>query len=294
MITSFFKPSAKKQKTHDGTAAAAPGQAGEPGDGAAAPAAPDAAVVAKIAASKKAARLTVARKLLSGLSDEGWRGALEAEVSKDYFYDLAQFVAGERRKGAVYPPQDQVFAALNACPLADVKVVIIGQDPYHGAGQANGLAFSIADDAVCKFPPSLRNIFKEVADCGHALPRAGAGDLAPWAKQGVLLLNTCLTVRGAAANSHQKQGWERVTDSLVKAVNRREGRGAVFLLWGKPAQAKCAAIDRKSHRVLQSSHPSPLSNGKTAEPFTGSRCFAKANELLTGALGHEEGIKWDL
>ncbi|KAJ8601487.1 hypothetical protein CTAYLR_006702 [Chrysophaeum taylorii] len=187
---------------------------------------------------------------------------------------------------------ESVFAALNACPLSAVKVVVVGQDPYHGPGQAHGLAFSIAKGARCKFPPSLRNILDEVSDDVKASKSSG-GDLMPWAERGVLLLNAVLTVRGGAANSHQNKGWERFTDAVISAVNTR-CPGVVFLLWGKPAQTKCASINKKKHRVLASSHPSPLSNTKTKSPFTGSRCFSKCNDLLLTDLGHDSAVNWDL
>jgi uracil-DNA glycosylase len=152
----------------------------------------------------------------------------------------------------------------------------------------------IAAGANCKFPPSLRNVLKEAAaDVTATMPPPGTGDLTRWARNGVLLLNTSLTVRSAEANSHQKRGWERLTDSIVTAVSKRPGRGVVFMLWGKPAHTKCASIDRKRHRLIESSHPSPLANTKTAKPFTGSKCFSRANQHLA-ELGYETAVDWNL
>ena len=230
---------------------------------------------------------------LAPIGDRGWRNALDGETSKPYLFQLAQFVAKERKSKTVYPPPEHTFAALDACKLDDVKIVIVGQDPYHGPGQAHGLCFSIADGADCKFPPSLRNIFVELARDlpGTSLPPKGKGDLTKWAQRGVLLLNSSLTVRRGEANSHAKAGWHTFTDAVIRAVNSRR-KGAVFILWGKPARDKCANIDRTKHRVIESSHPSPLSNTKTATPFTGSSCFSRANALL-GELGWGP-VDWNL
>ncbi|KAG8469010.1 hypothetical protein KFE25_007528 [Diacronema lutheri] len=233
------------------------------------------------------------------LAHADWGAALAADARAPYFQQLAAFVKARRASGAVYPPAEHVFAALDACPLEQVKVVIVGQDPYHGPRQAHGLAFSIADTSSCKFPPSLRNIFQECdADPGVDFRRGTAcasgssGSLLAWATQGVLLLNTVLTVDGGKPNSHQKQGWERFTDAVVRAVLARKGKGCVFLLWGLPAAKKCPSIDRTRHRVITSSHPSPLSNTKGGEPFTGSRCFSRCNALLA-ELGHTP-IDWNV
>mmetsp|Transcript_1838 Transcript_1838/g.5555 ORF Transcript_1838/g.5555 Transcript_1838/m.5555 type:complete len:298 (+) Transcript_1838:627-1520(+) len=274
-ITSFFQPAAKKSKP-----AAAPAAAADPAQ--------------RAAANKKEAKRKRALAFLEPLADEAWREALAKEAAKPYLYDLAEFVAKERRAKTVYPPHEQQFAALDACALADVKVVVVGQDPYHGPGQAHGLSFSIARGADCKFPPSLRNILNEAeADVAARRPPPGEGDLTPWAQRGVLLLNACLTVRRGEANSHKASGWAKFTDAVVSAVNRRAGKGAVFILWGKPAQEKCAAINKAKHRVITSSHPSPLSNTKTATPFTGSKCFSRTNALLA-ELGWEDGVDWNL
>lgn len=237
----------------------------------------------------------VAQALFDLIPSEEWRNALQAEHTKDYWFHLAEFVASERRKVKVYPPEGSTFAALEACPLSQVKVVIVGQDPYHGPGQAHGLAFSIASGSKCAFPPSLKNIVDEVgSDVKAKPPLRNTGDLTPWAARGVLLLNTVLTVRHSQANSHKGKGWERFTDSVIAAVNERPGNGVVFLLWGKPAQTKCANINRRKHKVITTSHPSPLSNSKTNSPFTSSKCFSRCNSILVNDLGYENGINWDL
>ena len=233
------------------------------------------------------------------LDHDDWRAALAPETRKPYFAKLVAFVSAQRSRGPVYPPPEKVFTAFNACPLAAVKVVIVGQDPYHGPRQAHGLCFSIEDTRDCKFPPSLRNIFGELhADPAVDFARGSActpgsnGSLLAWARQGVLLLNSVLTVSDGAANSHQKQGWETFTDAVVSAVLKRPGKGCVFLLWGLPAAKKVPAIDTAKHRVIVSSHPSPLSNTKGDQPFTGSRCFSRCNALLA-ELEHEP-VDWNV
>ena len=247
--------------------------------------------------TKRQAQRKRALQLLGSLTDEEWRSALEPEADERYLYDLASFVFRERGSRTIYPPDDLMFAALNACPLAQVKVVIVGQDPYHGPGQANGLAFSIAPGATCTFPPSLRNILNELRNDENLNARIPpkAGDLRKWASRGVLLLNTVLTVRGGAANSHRNNGWEPFTDAIINAVNTRQGPGAVFLLWGKSAEEKCSAICRRTHRVHVSSHPSPLATNKrtTRAPFKGSKFGSKCNAYLT-ELGYDELMDWSL
>ena len=203
----------------------------------------------------------------------GWRDVLADELAKPYIADLADFVAAERREHKVYPPESQVFTALDLTPYDAVRAVILGQDPYHGPGQAHGLAFSVQPGVAP--PPSLVNIFKELqSDLG--ISRPGHGYLAAWARQGVLLLNAVLTVRDGEPNSHKGRGWEKLTDAIIRAVGARE-RPAVFLLWGAPAQKKAALVDEGRHVVLRSAHPSPLSarNG-----FFGSRPFSQANAAL--------------
>jgi uracil-DNA glycosylase len=205
--------------------------------------------------------------------DESWKKRLDGEFSQPYFNQLREFVRGEYASGAVYPPANQIFRAFDECPFDTVKVVILGQDPYHGPGQANGLCFAVGADVPR--PPSLQNIFKEIeADLGHPISRDP--DLSRWARQGVLLLNATLTVRAAQAGSHQNKGWERFTDAAVHAL-AREREGLVFMLWGAYARRKGAGIDRGKHLVLECAHPSPLSahNG-----FFGCRHFSKANDWM--------------
>ena len=205
----------------------------------------------------------------------GWRSALRAEVAAPYFAQLLAFVEAERKKGEVYPPDDQVFTALELTPLTAVRVVILGQDPYHRAGQAHGLAFSVPPGVTP--PPSLRNIFKELhSDLGVEVP-AGAGCLTGWAAQGVLLLNTVLTVRAGAAGSHKGRGWERFTDAIIKATAELP-EPPVFVLWGAPAHAKAALLDSKRHVIIKSAHPSPLS---AWGGFFGSRPFSAVNQFLS-------------
>jgi uracil-DNA glycosylase len=215
--------------------------------------------------------------------DESWKKRLAPEFEQPYFAALREFVRGEYAAGAVYPPAARIFRAFDECPFDKVKVVILGQDPYHGPGQANGLCFAVGAGVAA--PPSLQNIFREIeADLGHAVSRDP--DLSRWAKQGVLLLNATLTVRAAQAGSHQNRGWERFTDAAVHAL-AREREGIVFLLWGAYARRKGAGIDRKKHLVLECAHPSPLSahNG-----FFGCRHFSRANDWL--AAHGQEPVEW--
>jgi uracil-DNA glycosylase len=205
--------------------------------------------------------------------DDSWKSVLKEEFSKDYFHKLTDFVRNEYRSGTVYPPGGLVFNAFNLCPFAKVKAVIIGQDPYHGPGQAHGLCFSVREGVG--YPPSLVNIFKEIeADLGFK--PAATGNLARWAAQGVLLLNATLTVRAHLAGSHQRKGWEEFTDSVISILNR-EKNNLVFFLWGAYAQKKCESIDRSRHLVLESVHPSPLS---ASRGFFGNRHFSRCNEYL--------------
>ena len=214
-----------------------------------------------------------------------WNPLLRSEFEKPYWQELQQFVRSEREHGPVYPASDEVFACLHLTPYADTKVLILGQDPYHGPGQAHGLCFSVRD-GVAK-PPSLQNIFKELqSDLGVPVPSTGT--LEPWARQGVLLLNAVLTVRARNAGSHAGKGWEAFTDEVIRVVNAKP-EPVVFILWGSYARKKKALIDTSRHVVLESAHPSPLSahNG-----FFGSRPFSRANEALI-ALGREP-IDWSL
>ncbi len=205
--------------------------------------------------------------------DESWRKMLADEWDKPYFKELTDFVRQEYRTTTVYPPASRIFAAFDACPVENVKVVILGQDPYHGPGQANGLCFSVADGI--DVPRSLVNIFKEVnADTGAPIP--ASGNLERWARQGVLLLNATLTVRAHAAGSHQSHGWEQLTDKVVEKLSS-ECENLVFILWGSYAARKGEFIDRSKHLVLTSPHPSPLS---ASRGFFGNHHFSKANEYL--------------
>ena len=206
--------------------------------------------------------------------DESWRERLQSEFDAPYFALLTDFVRHEYVTTRVYPPGSQMFAAFDACPFDKVKVVILGQDPYHEPGQAHGLCFSVNDGVP--FPPSLQNIFKEIHDdIGTPVPMSG--DLTRWANQGVLLLNATLTVRAHQAGSHQNKGWEQFTDAVIHRL-AQERENLVFILWGSYAQRKGEFIDRSRHLVLQSPHPSPLSAHRG---FFGNRHFSRTNEYLT-------------
>lgn len=206
--------------------------------------------------------------------ENSWKSVLRDEFDKDYFVRLTEFVRDEYRTAeAVFPPGNKIFAAFDATPFDEVKVVILGQDPYHNYGQANGLCFSVGDSV--QMPPSLVNIFKEVnSDTGAPIPTSG--DLTRWARQGVLLLNATLTVRAHQAASHQGRGWEQFTDAAVAALSARR-ENLVFLLWGNYAKRKGAVIDRSKHLVLESAHPSPLS---AYHGFFGNHHFSRANAYL--------------
>lgn len=219
--------------------------------------------------------------------EESWKKALNAEFEQPYFQALKSFLKNEKDSGVkMYPPGKLIFNAFDSTPLDKVKVVIIGQDPYHGPGQAHGLCFSVPQGIA--IPPSLRNIYKELANDipGFQIPMHG--NLQKWADQGVLLLNATLTVRAGQAASHQRKGWETFTDAAIKAVNNHH-EGIVFLLWGRPAQKKGSVIDPGKHHVLQSVHPSPLS---ASRGFFGNKHFSKANELL--AAQGKEIIDWQV
>jgi uracil-DNA glycosylase len=205
--------------------------------------------------------------------EPNWKTALNPIFQSDSFTKLTDFVKQEYQQHQVFPPGKQIFSAFWQCPLPSVKVVILGQDPYHGEGQANGLAFSVAPGLP--FPPSLLNIFKELkADLG--IPMPPNGDLSRWAAQGVFLLNATLTVRANSAGSHQNQGWESVTDAVIQTISR-EREGVVFLLWGAYAQKKEELIDSKRHCILKAPHPSPLAAHRG---FWGCKHFSKANDYL--------------
>lgn len=215
---------------------------------------------------------------------DGWPRLAE-ERSRPYFRELESFVAREYDDAVVYPPAPQVFEALALTPFRSVKVVLLGQDPYHGPGQAHGLAFSVLPGVAP--PPSLRNLFKElVADVG--VPKPADGYLAPWARRGVLLLNAVLTVRAGEPASHAGAGWERFTDAVIERVNAKRS-AVVFLLLGSHAQKKGQGVDRSRHTVIEAPHPSPLS---AKRGFFGSRIFSRANAALEAA--GREGVDWSL
>ena len=215
--------------------------------------------------------------------EPSWKTRLAGEFEKDYFVKLTDFVRQEYRQATVYPSGPNIFNAFAHCPFDRVKVVIIGQDPYHEPGQAHGLCFSVQDGTP--FPPSLQNIFKEITD-DLGRPRPTSGDLTRWADQGVLLLNATLTVRAHRAGSHQGHGWETFTDAVIRCLNA-ERQHLVYMLWGAYAQKKGASIDTSRNLVLTSPHPSPLSAHRG---FFGNRHFSRANAYLV-ALG-EAPIDW--
>lgn len=207
--------------------------------------------------------------------NEGWKNRLKKEFGSPYFAELKEFLVQEKAAGhTIFPPGSMIFNAFDQTPFEEVKVVLLGQDPYHGPGQAHGLCFSVADGIP--HPPSLQNIFKELRDdLGYAIPKSG--NLEKWARQGVLLLNATLTVRAASAGSHQNKGWEQFTNAVIRLLSD-EKEGLIFILWGRYAQAKESIIDTGKHFILKAAHPSPLSayNG-----FYGCRHFSKVNEILT-------------
>jgi uracil-DNA glycosylase len=211
----------------------------------------------------------------AGALHPSWQQVLGDELEQPYMRQLRVFLKAEKAAGKIiYPPGPLIFNAFNHTPFDQVRVVIIGQDPYHGPGQAHGLSFSVQNGI--RLPPSLVNIFKEIeADLG--IPMSGSGDLTPWADQGVLLLNATLTVEQASAGSHQKKGWEQFTDAAIRILNERR-EGLVFVLWGSYAQKKGAMIDQNKHLVLRSVHPSPLSAHRG---FFGQRQFSTINQYLS-------------
>jgi uracil-DNA glycosylase len=209
------------------------------------------------------------------LLNASWRKYLEIEFSKEYFLKLNRFLQNQKLKNVnIFPPRELIFNALNLTPLVNVKVVILGQDPYHGLHQAHGLAFSVPKNV--KFPPSLKNIFQELQN-DLAIPIPPQGDLSAWAKEGVLLLNTVLTVEEGKPASHQDFGWEKFTDEIIQLVNLQQ-KHVVFILWGAHAQKKEGLINQKIHFIIKSVHPSPLSSYRG---FFGSKPFSKANSFLS-------------
>lgn len=214
-----------------------------------------------------------------------WKSVLRDEVRKPYFQELADFVRAERDRGPVYPPADQLFTAFNTTPFDQVKVVILGQDPYHGAGQAHGLSFSVQPGVP--LPPSLKNVYKELEnDAGCRKVRHG--HLLAWAERGVLLLNSVLTVREGQPGSHHGRGWEHLTDAAISQLSAR-ARPVVFILWGRYAREKASLIDNGRHPIIQSAHPSPYS---AASGFFGSKPFTQANGFLEAL--DQSPIDWQL
>jgi uracil-DNA glycosylase len=217
--------------------------------------------------------------------EESWLSVLGNEFSEPYFQDLKQFLISEKQQYPVYPPGSLIFEAFNRTPFDKLKVVLLGQDPYHGAGQAHGMCFSVPFGV--KPPPSLENIFKELSsDLGLKIPNHG--NLTKWAEQGVLLLNATLTVRANLAGSHQNKGWEQFTDKAISALSEQQ-EGIVFLLWGSYAQAKDKLIDESKHYILKAPHPSPLS---VYRGFYGCKHFSKTNEILFET--NRQPIDWQL
>ncbi|MEG1635680.1 MAG: uracil-DNA glycosylase [Rikenellaceae bacterium] len=210
---------------------------------------------------------------------DDWYSLLEDEFEKPYFSELTDFVRHEYSTTKIFPEGKNIFRAFDSCPLDKLKVVILGQDPYHGDNQANGLCFSVQKGV--RFPPSLQNIFKEVAACGYT-EKPADGDLVRWAEQGVLLLNSVLTVRAHLAASHARHGWEQFTDAVIARINERK-TGVVYMLWGAYAGKKAAMVDKTKNLILTSVHPSPLS---AYRGFIGCRHFAEANNYLS------EQIMW--
>jgi uracil-DNA glycosylase len=211
--------------------------------------------------------------------EQSWKMVLLEEFNKDYFIKLKQFLLDEKKHHSIYPKGKDIFNAFNYTSFDRVKVVILGQDPYHGMGQAHGLSFSVPDGV--KQPPSLKNIFKEIASDLN-LPLPETGNLSPWTKQGVLLLNATLSVRVKQAGSHQKKGWEEFTDSVIQNISQKK-EGVIFLLWGRFAQDKAELIDKNKHHILTAPHPSPFS---VYRGFFGCKHFSKTNKLLA-----EQGLK---
>ncbi|MCA9709145.1 MAG: uracil-DNA glycosylase [Myxococcales bacterium] len=232
-----------------------------------------AATAAPATTAAATAATTAPAPAAAGPAIDPWIPVLVGEVDQPYFLQLLDFVERERAQHSVFPPADQVFSAFTLTPFDRVKVVVLGQDPYHDDGQAHGLAFSVAPDVA--IPPSLRNIHTELrSDLGIEPP--SHGHLAAWARQGVMLLNTVLTVRAHEPNSHRQKGWERFTDAAIRALSRQRDH-VVFVLWGKPAQKKAKLIDARKHTVLEANHPSPLSARKG---FFGSKPFSRINAAL--------------
>ncbi|KAF2716881.1 uracil-DNA glycosylase [Polychaeton citri CBS 116435] len=284
-ITSFFGP----PKTTSSKSSTDPSQPGTD------PTAPETAPV-KFDKDAWAAKLTDEQKELLKLEidtlHESWLGVLKDEIVTKEFLDLKRFLKSEIDSGKkVFPPLEDVYSWSRHTPLPNVKAVILGQDPYHNFGQAHGLCFSVR--APTPAPPSLKNIYtalKKDYPTFQPPPRNG-GLLTPWADRGVLLLNTCLTVRAHEANSHSGKGWERLTGKVIEIVEKKRTRGVVFLAWGRPAQERCKKVNKTKHLVLQSVHPSPLS---ASRGWFDCGHFKKTNEWLKGRYGDEGIVNWDL
>lgn len=219
---------------------------------------------------------------LIGMLPRTWRLAMAPHLDPAVVAALGEFVAGEYASGEVYPPLDDLYAALRLCPPGRARALILGQDPYHGAGQAHGLSFSVRDGVAV--PPSLRNVFRELAD-DLGVPAPTSGDLTRWASSGVVLLNAVLTVRAGQPNSHAGRGWEHVTDAVIRALNAKGSR-VVFLLWGRYARRKAVLVTGAQHVVLEAGHPSPVS----VRGFLGTKPFSTCNEAL--AESGQDGIAW--
>lgn len=218
--------------------------------------------------------------------EDGWKNALSQEFEKEYFLKLTSLLSAEKKKHTIYPPGKEIFSAFNLTPFNETKVVIIGQDPYHGPQQANGLCFSVSDGI--NHPPSLKNIFKEIStDLNTNYPKSG--NLEKWAKQGVLLLNATLTVRKSEANSHNSIGWQQFTDEVIKQLSLQKN-DLIFLLWGGFAKKKAKLIDGKKHHILTTGHPSPLSANRGY--WFGNKHFSKTNELLISL--NKKPIDWEI
>eukprot|EP00536_Pseudo-nitzschia_multiseries_P000676 jgi/Psemu1/294134/fgenesh1_pm.8_\ len=313
MITSFFKPKrdrAAAGKENDGKKTTAIATTTEPKKRKTThEATATTKATTTIAITAEASELirhlhTTTTTTADSVTVSSWKVALGKHFASPSFGRLASFVDRERSQKTVFPPVEDTFAALNLCPLSETRLVIVGQDPYHGPRQAHGLCFSVRRGIPV--PPSLRNIYKELhsdADVPNFSSVPNHGNLERWARQGVLMINNVLTVRKGEAHSHKKKGWEEFTDEIIRAVDRRTkqntvnggggGRGVVFLLWGKPAteKAKTALAGISSrHKIICTSHPSPLGATKTNAPFTGSKCFSRANRALR-ELGYDE-IDW--
>jgi uracil-DNA glycosylase len=228
--------------------------------------------------------MNITEKAINPSINESWKTPLIKEFSSPYFITLKEFLLEEKKKYKVYPPGPLIFSAFNLTSFKDVKAVIIGQDPYHGDGQANGLCFSVSPGISP--PPSLKNIFKELnSDLGISIP--SSGNLEPWARQGILLLNATLTVRANSPGSHQKKGWETFTDAVIKCISDQK-KGVVFLLWGNFAHTKESLIDKDKHFILKAAHPSPLARGA----FFGCKHFSKTNKILESE--GKQPINWEL